>query len=138
MFKAIFSRFRNPIKKIRSSNTKILLVDDHRMFRVTLRRIIEEYEALTVICEASDGMEAIKLAREYCPDVIIMDINMPGMNGIEATRIITADFPNIRVIGLSLGDEDMVIKEMKNAGAITYLQKADVFESLIETIRAEK
>lgn len=116
---------------------KVLLVDDHKMMREGLRKLIEEEDDLTVIAEASDGKEGIKLARETSPDVIVMDVNMPGINGIEATREITGHAPDMRIIGLSLQEEESVARAMRNAGASAYLTKSEVFETLCATIRSE-
>lgn len=116
---------------------KVLLVDDHRMFRNGLRKIIEEQDDLTVVGEAGDGKEAVNLSRKISPDVILMDVNMPKMDGIEASRKISSDMPDIRIIGVSLHDSPEVIQEIRNAGASAYLKKTEAFESLIVTIRAE-
>ncbi len=116
---------------------KVLLVDDHRMVREGLRNIIDGQDDIMVIGEAANGEEAIKLSRETSPDIILMDVSMPGMDGIKATREITSDMPHIRIIGLSLHEEDRVAEQMRNAGASAYLTKTEAFESLIVTIRAE-
>lgn len=130
------------IKQIRQKEgykrgIKVLLVDDHQMVREGLRKIIEDQEDIRVIGEAADGIEAIRLAREYSPDLILMDVSMPGMDGIEATKRITDEMPDIRIIGLSLHDEEKITEEMRDAGASAYLTKTEAFESLIVTIRAE-
>lgn len=119
-------------KKIR-----VLLADDHQMMREGLKKIIQEENDLTVIAEASNGQEAIRLARETSPDIIVMDVNMPGMNGIEATRKISADNRRVRIIGLSLHDSRNVDDSMKNAGATAYLTKTEATEALCATIRSE-
>lgn len=116
---------------------KILIVDDHKMVRRGLRKMIENQNDLVVIGEASTGEEAIKSARETSPDVIVMDVNLPGIDGIEATRKISTEMPNIRIIGLSLHDENGVAEEMRNAGASAYLTKTEAFETLCATIRSE-
>lgn len=116
---------------------KVLLVDDHQMVRKGLRKIIDDQDDIMIIGEAGDGEEAIELSRKTSPDIILMDVNMPKMDGIQATRRITDEMPHIRVIGLSLYDEERVIKNMRSAGASAYLTKAEAFESLVETIRAE-
>lgn len=94
-------------------------------------------EDMTVAGEAADGREAVQLARKHQPDVIIMDVNMPELNGIEATRMVVADNPGTRVIGLSFHEEQKVAKSMHQAGAAAYLTKSDVFETLCATIRSE-
>lgn len=116
---------------------KVLIADDHQMFREGIRKIIEEEEDIVVVGEAADGEEAIHLTNDRAPDIILMDINMPVMDGIEATRKIISQIPNIRIIGLSLYDGDGVAEDMRNAGASAYLTKTEAFESLIVTIRAE-
>lgn len=117
--------------------TKVLIVDDHRMMREGLRKMIEDEEDMMVIAEASDGKEAIEMAREHQVDVIVMDVNMPKLNGIDATQQILARHPEMRVIGLSFHKEDSVAKAMHEAGASAYLTKSDVFETLCATIRSE-
>ncbi len=116
-------------------NIKILLVDDHRLVRKWVRKTIENQNGMEVVGEAANGMEAIKLARKKSPDIILMDVNMPGIDGIETTRRITADMPKTRIIGLSTNDEDKIVKEMKNAGASAYITKTDAFDLLVATIR---
>jgi PAS domain S-box-containing protein len=116
---------------------RVLLADDHKMVRTGLRKIIEEQEGLKVVAEASNGLEAVDMVRAHFPDVVVMDVNMPIMNGIDATRKITSEFQHIRVIGLSLHDNDNVAQTMRNAGASAYLTKADVYETLCATIRSE-
>lgn len=114
---------------------EVLLVDDHEMMRKGLRKLIEEEDDLNIIAEASDGIEAVELAHETSPDVIVMDVNLPGMDGIEATQKIASSKQDIRIIGLSLYDSQEVARDMKNAGAVSYLTKSDAFESLCATIR---
>lgn len=121
----------------KSNRIKVLVCDDHPMMREGLRKMIEEEEDLAFVAEATNGEDAIELALELKPDVIVMDVNMPGMNGIEATREIISQAPNIRIVGLSLHDNIEVSQAMRNAGASAYLTKADVFESLCATIRSE-
>lgn len=116
---------------------KILLVDDHEMMRRGLRQMIEKQDDLIVVEEASDGKEAIDLARTTSPHIIIMDVNMPVMDGIEATRKIKVEMPNVHVIGLSLHESPSVNKDMRRAGASDYLTKNEAFELLIATIRAQ-
>lgn len=114
---------------------KVLLVDDHEMMRKGLRKLIEEQKDLTIVAEASGGGEAVALATQHAPDVIVMDVNLPDMDGIEATQKIAVASPDIAVIGLSLYDNEEVARDMKNAGASSYLTKTEAFESLCATIR---
>lgn len=124
-------------KKRTGHKIKVLLADDHQMMREGLRKIIEEQEDMTVIAEASDVEKAVKLTHETSPDVILMDVNMPRMDGIEATQKILSDMSHVRVIGLSLHDDESVIEEMYNVGATAYLTKTQAFEALCATIRGE-
>ncbi|MEX2574635.1 MAG: PAS domain S-box protein [Balneolaceae bacterium] len=116
---------------------KVLIADDHKMMRKGLSRLIEEQDDLMVIAEASNGREAVELTYEYSPDVIIMDINMPEMNGIEATSRIIGDALPVRIIGLSFHEEEDVAQAMLDAGASIYLTKSEVFETLCATVRSE-
>jgi DNA-binding NarL/FixJ family response regulator len=87
---------------VAGSKIRVLLVADHQIMREGLRNIIEEQADLEVVAEAADGEMAVEAARQFQPDVVIMDMNMPKMNGLEATRQIKAEFPQITVIGLSM------------------------------------
>jgi signal transduction histidine kinase/CheY-like chemotaxis protein len=102
---------------------RVLLVDDHAMVREGLRSILEGYQDLEVIGEAGDGIEAVKLARTRHPDVVVMDINMPRLDGIAATRQIKHDHPSTAVIGISIQDSSQVEQAMLSAGATTFLRK---------------
>jgi signal transduction histidine kinase/ActR/RegA family two-component response regulator len=115
---------------------QVLLVDDHRMLREGLRSIIDGQEDFIVIAEASNGEMAIELARDLHPDVVIMDVNMPILNGVEATRQIRAILPDVTLIGLSVQEEQQMVELMAQAGADAYLSKADAFDALSATIRA--
>lgn len=115
---------------------RILLADDHKLLREGLRALIEEQRNMTVVAEAEDGRSAVRLAAKLSPDIIVMDISMPGLNGIDATRRITAESPGIKVIALSMHADRNFVVEMFKAGAAGYLLKDCAFEELIHAIRA--
>jgi DNA-binding NarL/FixJ family response regulator len=117
-----------------SSRTRILLVDDHQIFREGLRALIEKQSAAQVIAEAGNGMEAVRLADELRPDLVVMDMTMPEMNGIDATRAITSTNPAIRVLVLSMESNRYFIIEALKAGATGYLLKDTAFAELAEAI----
>jgi two-component system, NarL family, response regulator NreC len=115
-------------------STKILLADDHAILRQSLCRALGMEPDIEVVGEAENGYTALKLVQELSPAVVIMDIGMPDLNGIEATRIIKRDFPSIKVIGLSMHSNDKYIREMFRAGASGYLLKNCPFEELREAV----
>lgn len=115
---------------------RILLADDHNILRDGLRLLLERHSGFTVVAEASDGRETVQLAQEHAPDVVVMDIAMPNMNGIEATRRIVEKHPRTGVVILSMHfDESYVIRSLK-AGARAYLLKNAVKSDLISAIHA--
>ena len=115
--------------------TTILLVDDHLILRDGLRSLLDSHADLTVIGDAETGRQAISLARKLKPDVIIMDINMPELNGIEATRRIKGEAPDTKIISLSMYADSRFIIGMLNAGASDIVHKSSAFEELIDAIR---
>lgn len=114
----------------------VLLVDDHAIIREGLRSLLEKQPEMEVIADAEDGRKAIELVRELSPDIVIMDITMPGLNGIEATRQITADFPNIKVIALSIHSKRRFVADMLSAGATGFILKECLFDELVQAIKA--
>src|SRR5512133_483136 len=102
--------------------TTVLLVDDHKIFRDGLRTLIEK-EGMEVVGEAENGRKTLKLAEKLLPNVIIMDVSMPDMNGIEATRKIISSFPEIKIIALSMHSDRRFVLGMLEAGAAGYLLK---------------
>ncbi len=118
-----------------TTTTNILLVDDHPMLRKGLRLLIESEEGLSVVGEANDGQEAIDRVRELTPDIVVMDINMPNLNGIDATRKILAESPQSRVLALSIHSGKQYVENMLEAGAVGYLLKESAPEELIKAIR---
>ena len=117
-------------------NIQVLLVDDHAVLRKGLRLLLEEEEDLTVVGEAGDGQEAIELFRKLSPDVVVMDITMKGLNGIEATRHIIAESPTTKVLALSIHSGGRFVENMLDAGVSGYLLKDSAPEELVEGIRA--
>lgn len=117
-------------------STRILLADDHRIVREGLRNMIIKQPGFEIIGEAEDGLSAVKQARKLSPDVVIMDIGMPGLNGIEATRQIKSESPHIKVIALSMYAERRFVAEMLKAGASAYLLKDSAVDELFQAIRA--
>jgi len=114
---------------------KVLMADDHKIFRQALRRMIENEEDMVVLGEAEDGHTIVQLARKLMPDVIIMDVCMPNMNGIVATHLIHLEFPKIKVIALSMYDDRMFVLNMLKVGASGYLVKDCSFTELTQAIR---
>jgi NarL family two-component system response regulator LiaR len=117
------------------STIKILIADDHAVVRDGTRQILEQEKDMEVIAEAADGAEAIKLAGSTRPDVAIIDIAMPGVDGIEATRQIKLLYPKIAVLILSAYDDDQFIFSLLEAGAAGYLLKSVRGRELIEAVR---
>jgi PAS domain S-box-containing protein len=114
---------------------RVLLVDDHRVVRQGLARLLSAEPDFEIVGEAQDGKLGVALAGQLMPDVILMDVGMPVMNGIEATRLIHDEFPAVRVIGLSMFGEADHAKAMRDAGAVNYLIKSDAADVLVAAIR---
>lgn len=115
-------------------SAKILLADDHAMFRKGLRGLLEK-KGFRVVGEAGDGHEALEKARELSPDVVVMDITMPNLDGIEATRAITAEFPGTKVIVLSIHGGKRFVEKVLQAGAAGYVLKDSAPEELMDAVR---
>ena len=114
---------------------RILLADDHKIVRQGLRTLLEQEPDMEVVAEAEDGRIAVRLARELAPQVVIMDVGMPDLNGIEATRQVLADTPGLKVIALSMHSDRRFVVNMLKAGASGYLLKDSAFEELAAAIR---
>ncbi len=118
------------------SKVKILIADDHAVVREGTRRFLEQEKDFEVVAEAADGEEAIRLAGVFKPDVAIMDIAMPGVDGIEATRQIKQQYPMVAVLVLSAYDDDQFVFGLLEAGAAGYLLKSVRGNELVEAVRA--
>jgi PAS domain S-box-containing protein len=121
-----------------SGPLRIVLADDHAMVRQGLRSILDSYKDVSVVGEAADGDEAIELARLLQPDVIVMDVNMSKMDGIEATRRIKAEWPFILIVGLSFSNPSQIEPLLLQAGASRYVSKDSAGDQLYEAIIASK
>jgi DNA-binding NarL/FixJ family response regulator len=115
---------------------RILLVDDHKLFLAGLRGVLKAEPDMEVIAEASDGRSAVKAARKERPDVVVMDLSMPDMNGVEATRQITAELAGVKVLCLSMHSEEQLVEAALKAGATGYVLKDCDVEELIRAVRA--
>jgi len=116
-------------------NIRILVADDHKIMREGLRALLDKQSDMQVVAEAEDGLTTVRLARELSPDVVIMDIAMPDLNGIGATKKIKAESPGVKVIALSMHSDRRFIAEMFRSGASGYLLKDHSFEELSNAIR---
>ncbi len=114
---------------------RVLIVDDHDLFRAGLRNLLEE-QGVKIVGEASSGTEAVKIVRELTPDVVVMDLNMPGMGGVEATRHISGIAPLTQVVMLTISDQDSDVMDAILSGACGYLLKDSSIQELIAGIQA--
>ena len=115
---------------------RVLVVDDREALRAEVRAVIESIGACDVVGEAADGVQAVELAEKLCPNVVIMDVAMPVMNGIEATRDICERGLDTKVIALSMHSDALYVREMLDAGANAYLLKDSAAENLAPAIEA--
>lgn len=116
--------------------TRVIIADDHTILRQGLRSLLSDQEDMELVGEATDGREAIEMARELRPDVVVMDISMQKLNGVEATRQILEENDQIKVIVLSIHDEEGFISSALRAGASGYVLKSSAFDELKQAIRA--
>ncbi len=114
---------------------RVMLVDDHHLVRQGISALLGNYDDIVIVAEASDGEEAVQLTRQLSPEVILMDINMPKMNGIEATRIISMELPHTRIIGLSMHDDASTIDAMRDAGMEAFVTKGAKADAILAAIR---
>jgi two-component system response regulator NreC len=115
---------------------RVLLADDHRMMREGIRALLERHQDIDVVAEANDGREAVRLATTVCPDVVVLDISMPMLNGIEATRQIRRDCPESRILILTVHESERYVGQLLMAGANGYIIKRAAGEELVAAIRA--
>jgi len=115
--------------------TKIAIIDDHQLFREGVKRILEFEKSFQVVAEGDDGSEALRIVQEHEPNVVIMDINMPHVNGVEATRELVEKYPDTKVIILSIHDDENYVTHALKTGACGYLLKEMDADALIEAVR---
>ena len=123
-------------RSIVRSAIRVLLVDDHARVRAALRDLLESYPNLTLVGEASNGEEAVRLVKDLSPSVVVMDINMPRLNGIDATMRIKTSYPHVVIVGLSVSASDAHRRAMTAAGATTLISKYMAVEQLYVEIQA--
>ncbi|MFS0543349.1 two-component system response regulator DegU [Listeria monocytogenes] len=114
---------------------KIMIVDDHQLFREGIKRILELEDSFEVVAEAENGKNIVAKVREYKPDIVLMDINMPTVNGLDATEMLVRQFPSIKVIVLTIHDTDEYVTEALRAGAVGYLLKEMDAHELVEAVK---
>jgi CheY-like chemotaxis protein len=124
---------RVPSRRLRAP-VQVLLADDHAVMREGLRQLLEMEPDIRIVGEAVDGEAAVEMAHRLLPDVILMDIDMPKLDGVGATRLIHGDHPDIRVVGLSMFEDKERAQAMSEAGAVRYLSKSGRSADLIATI----
>jgi DNA-binding NarL/FixJ family response regulator len=115
---------------------KVLIAEDHGVVRQGLRALVEDEPDMEVVGEAEDGLEVVELARQLSPDVILMDITMPNLNGVEATRFIREENPDVHIVALSVHFDKHFVLEMLRAGASGYVLKSYVFDEVLRALRA--
>ena len=114
---------------------RILLADDHQIMREGLKALLEKHSSMEVIAEAENGIQTLEIARREKPDVIIMDIAMPDINGIEATRQLKSEMKDIKIVALSMHSDRRFVTEILKAGASAYVLKQSAFEDLEKAIK---
>ena len=115
---------------------RLMIADDHELFRRGLRMVLEDEDDIEVVDEAGDGEAAIELAREHAPDVVVMDVRMPGLTGIEATRRIKEEEPGTKILVLTISDEEDDLYEAIKAGANGYLLKEISIDEIAHAVRS--
>lgn len=114
---------------------RVLLVDDHALFRSGVKTLLQRHDEFEVVDEAADGLEGIKRARSLKPDVVLLDLNMPGVGGLEAVKVINEEIPGARVLMLTVSEDAQDLMEALRAGACGYLLKNVEMDALLDAIR---
>ncbi|MBS1161059.1 MAG: DNA-binding response regulator [Proteobacteria bacterium] len=115
---------------------RVLLVDDHKMFREALRALLERSSEIEVVGETGNGIDTLKLVAATSPDIVCMDIGLPGMNGVETTRRLKAAHPTVKIIALSIYNQRRYVLDMIEAGANAYITKDEASDELLRAIDA--
>ncbi len=118
------------------SKIRVLVADDHTIVREGVRLLLDAQPDIEVVGEAADGLQAVKLIRQFRPDLVVMDIQMPNLNGLEATREIKREFPQIQILALTMYESDEYFFQVLNAGASGYVLKKAASADLLSAIRA--
>lgn len=119
-----------------TTTLKILLADDHALVREGLKRLIDDQPDMQVTAEAGDGVRAVRLAQDLTPDIALVDVSMPGLDGVQATQMITAACPRVKVIALTRHDDGSFVRRLLEAGAAGYVLKQSASTELTRAIRA--
>ena len=117
------------------SRIRILLADDHELVRTAIACVLEDEPDFEIVGHAANGTEAILRVQQYDPDVVVMDVDMPRVDGVNATRLILGTWPNVRVVGLSVCNEEAVVNRMLEAGVFAFINKSSPMSALVEAIR---
>jgi PAS domain S-box-containing protein len=127
---------RPPLVEILDRPARVLVADDHQLFREGMIHLLSQEPDLTVVGEAADGRQAVELTRKLKPDIVILDVSMPKLNGVHAAAQISRELPQTRIIGLSMHEDKDMAKAMRAAGAAVYLTKGGSSEKLLEVVRS--
>lgn len=136
MGRAFLSRFHSPLMGVRMPEIRILLVDDHAVLRAGLRMLLDAQKDMTVLGEAGDGSEAMTLASSLKPDVILLDLSMPGLGGLDALPALRKAVPSARILVLTMHDDESYLKQALRGGAAGYVLKKAADSELLSAVRA--
>ncbi len=136
VLRQVLARTARSLVTMQASVIRVVVVDDHALHRDGTRQILQAHPDLEVVGEADSGEVALALVNQLRPDVVLLDIRLPGINGIEVTRRLTRDHPNVRVLMVSAYDEDEYVRGSLEAGAAGYLRKTAPGKELVQAVRA--